>query len=295
MFLNFFTDLRAAKVPVSLREYLTLLEALIRIWPTRGSRISTIFARLPGEGRTPFRPLRPGLRHAFQGIESLGRGLERRKFPEDWLTSLAERYLSDEEKREIAGARLGQALGDAEAAARRAEGASSGRQQMDRHRRHLALRRLWLQPRRHPHRPGQEPQFPRGEGVGKARVQGSRRQRRARHAQHASLALRRLRRFARTGAAEELDLDGDDPRRPRTRAISTSSCGPERRNAVKVLLFLDVGGSMDWHVEIAEELFSAARPEFKHFEHFYFHNCLYEKRVEGQPPPRSTRRSRRSM
>src|ERR671928_1323112 len=90
------------------------------------------------------------------------------------------------------------------------------------------------------------------------------------------IALRRLRRFARTGAAEELDLD--------TTIKETASKGyldvklrPERRNAVKVLLFLDVGGSMDWHIELAEELFSAARAEFKHFEHFYFHNCLYER------------------
>jgi uncharacterized protein with von Willebrand factor type A (vWA) domain len=87
--------------------------------------------------------------------------------------------------------------------------------------------------------------------------------------------LRRLRHFARAGAAEELDLD--------TTIRSTAHRGwldlafrPERRNTVKVLLFFDVGGSMDWHVKISEELFSAARSEFKHMEYFYFHNCLYE-------------------
>jgi uncharacterized protein with von Willebrand factor type A (vWA) domain len=90
------------------------------------------------------------------------------------------------------------------------------------------------------------------------------------------IALRRLRRFARTGAAEELDLD-ETIHETAHKGYLDLKLRPERRNAVKVLLFLDVGGSMDWHIEIAEELFSAARLEFKHFEHFYFHNCLYER------------------
>ena len=89
------------------------------------------------------------------------------------------------------------------------------------------------------------------------------------------IALRRLRRFAREGAAEELDLDGTI-RGTADKGYIDVQMRPERRNAVKVLLFLDVGGSMDWHVEAAEKLFSAARSEFKRLEHFYFHNCLYE-------------------
>jgi len=90
------------------------------------------------------------------------------------------------------------------------------------------------------------------------------------------VALRRLRRFARTGAAEELDLDGTIQETAHKGYLDVKM-RPERRNAVKVLLFLDVGGSMDWHIKVTEELFSAARTEFKHMEHFYFHNCLYEK------------------
>jgi uncharacterized protein with von Willebrand factor type A (vWA) domain len=90
------------------------------------------------------------------------------------------------------------------------------------------------------------------------------------------LALRKLRKFARTGAAEELDLD-DTIKSTAEHGYLDVKLRPERRNAVKVLLFLDVGGSMDWHIEQAEELFSAARAEFKHFEHFYFHNCPYER------------------
>ncbi len=90
------------------------------------------------------------------------------------------------------------------------------------------------------------------------------------------IALRRLRRFAREGAAEELDLDGTI-RSTADKGFIDVRLRPERRNAVKVLLFLDVGGSMDWHVEAAETLFAAARLQFKRLEHFYFHNCLYER------------------
>ena len=89
------------------------------------------------------------------------------------------------------------------------------------------------------------------------------------------LALRRLRRWAREGAADELDL-GATIRRTAEQGWLDVITRPERHNAVKVLLFLDVGGSMDPHVRVVEELFSAARSEFKHLEYFYFHNCLYE-------------------
>ena len=90
------------------------------------------------------------------------------------------------------------------------------------------------------------------------------------------LALRRLRRFAREGAAEELDLDDTIRSTARNAGWLDIKMVPERHNAVKVLLFLDVGGSMDDHVRICEELFSAARAEFKHLEYFYFHNFVYE-------------------
>jgi uncharacterized protein with von Willebrand factor type A (vWA) domain len=90
------------------------------------------------------------------------------------------------------------------------------------------------------------------------------------------LALRRLRRFARQGAAETLDLEGTIDGTARRAGLLDIRMVPERHNAVKVLLFLDVGGSMDEHVRLCEELFSAARGEFKHLEHFYFHNFVYE-------------------
>jgi uncharacterized protein with von Willebrand factor type A (vWA) domain len=90
------------------------------------------------------------------------------------------------------------------------------------------------------------------------------------------VALRRLRRFAREGAADELDLHGTIESTARNAGLLDIKMVPERHNAVKVLLFLDVGGSMDDHVRVCEELFSAARGEFKHLEYFYFHNCVYE-------------------
>jgi hypothetical protein len=90
------------------------------------------------------------------------------------------------------------------------------------------------------------------------------------------VALRRLRRFARQGAAEELDLPGTIDSTARNAGYLDLKMVPERHNAIKVLLFLDVGGSMDDHVRVCEELFSAAKSEFKHLEHFYFHNCVYE-------------------
>ena len=92
-----------------------------------------------------------------------------------------------------------------------------------------------------------------------------------------ALALRKLRRFAREGAAEELDLDATITGTARNAGWLDLKFRPERHNAVKVLLFLDIGGTMDAHVRICEELFSAARGEFKHLEHFYFHNCVYER------------------
>ena len=90
------------------------------------------------------------------------------------------------------------------------------------------------------------------------------------------VALRRLRKFARTGSADELDLDDTISSTARNAGLLDIKMVPERHNAVKVLLFLDVGGSMDPHVKVCEELFLAARTEFKHLKHFYFHNFLYD-------------------
>ena len=90
------------------------------------------------------------------------------------------------------------------------------------------------------------------------------------------IALRRLRRFARDGAPEELDLDGTITSTARKAGMLDILMRPERHNKVKVLLFFDIGGSMDDHIKLCEEMFSAAKSEFKHLEYFYFHNFLYD-------------------
>jgi uncharacterized protein with von Willebrand factor type A (vWA) domain len=90
------------------------------------------------------------------------------------------------------------------------------------------------------------------------------------------VAMRRLRKFARTGAADELDINDTISSTARNGGMLDLKMVPERHNAVKVLLFFDVGGSMDPHIKVCEELFSAARTEFKHMEYFYFHNYIYE-------------------
>src|SRR5216110_3161880 len=90
------------------------------------------------------------------------------------------------------------------------------------------------------------------------------------------IALRRLRKFARTGAPEEFDLD-NTIKGTAHKGYLDIHMRPERHNTIKVLALFDIGGSMDWHIKLVEELFSAAKVEFKHLVHFYFHNCLYEK------------------
>lgn len=90
------------------------------------------------------------------------------------------------------------------------------------------------------------------------------------------VALRRLRKFARTGAEDELDMDNTIRSTAQNAGLLDIKMVPERHNAVKVLLFFDIGGSMDPHIKVCEEMFSAARSEFKHMEYFYFHNFIYE-------------------
>ncbi len=231
MLIDFFFTLRAAKLKVSVKEYLTLLEAIksgVIDDPEGGSPTVDSFYYLSraaaGQGRGAVRQVRPRLRRLLQG-----RRAARRLHPGDPARVAAEapraRALArgEGEDREDG---LGRADGDAEEALRGAEEAPRGRQQDDRHRRHLALRRLRLQPAGHPHRPGEGPQQERGQGLGPAPVQGLRRQPRARHAQHqggaATAAPLRPRR--RRGGARPRR---HDPRRPRpTPAGSTSRWCP---------------------------------------------------------------------
>ena len=275
MFFSFFAELRAAKVPVSLREYLTLMEAmqqrvaafdveefyfLARSSLVKDERHLDRFDRVFG--------------HCFNGIETISDPMA--EIPEAWLRKLTERFLTEEEKKLI------QSLGGWD-------------ELMETLRRRLAEQRArhqggnkWI---------GTAGTSPFGgcgynpEGVRIGQQEGRNRsavkvwdRREFRNlddtvelgTRNIKLALRRLRHFAREGAAEELDLDGTVKLTAHNAGWLDLKLVPERHNVVKLLLLLDVGGSMEDHVRSCEELFSAARSEFKHLIHFYFHNCIYD-------------------
>jgi len=275
MFFTLFTELRAAKVPVSLREYLSFLEALDRDLAYKSVEEFYYLSRacLVKDERH-FDKFDLVFGHVFKGIESLSQALGQTEIPEEWLRKLAERYLTEEEKRQIEAMGWDKLFETLKERLKEQKGRHQGgnkwigtagtspfgaygynpegiRIGQDKNRNFRAVK-VW-----------DKREFKDFDDSVELGVRNMR------------IALRRLRRFARTGAPEELDLD-ETIHETAHRGYLDVKLRPERRNAVKVLLFLDVGGSMDWHVEIAEELFSAARLEFKHFEHFYFHNCVYE-------------------
>jgi uncharacterized protein with von Willebrand factor type A (vWA) domain len=276
MLLTFFTELRAAKVPVTLREYLTLLDALDRDLADKKVEDFYYLSRacLVKDERNLDKFDRV-FGHVFRGIESLAAALESAEIPEEWLKKLAEKYLTEEEKKQLEAMGWDKLLETLKERLEEQKGRHQGgskwigtagtspygaygynpegiRIGQDKNRNFRAVK-VW-----------DKREFKDLDDTVELGVRNMR------------IALRRLRRFARTGAAEELDLD-ETIHETAHKGYLDVKLRPERRNAVKVLLFLDVGGSMDWHVEQAEELFSAARAEFKHFEHFYFHNCLYER------------------
>jgi uncharacterized protein len=276
MFFAFFAELRAARIPVTLREYLTLLEALKG--DVADKRVEDFYylsrACLVKDERNLDKFDRV-FAHAFRGIETVAEALDKPEIPEEWLKRLAERYLSEEEKAQIQALGWDKLLDTLRERLKEQKGRHAGGSK-------------WIGT-------GGTSPFggygynPEGVRIGQDGNRNFRavklwEQRAFRDfddsvelgVRNMRLALRRLRRFARQGAAEELDLD-ETVRETAHKGYLHVKLRPERRNTVKVLLFLDVGGSMDWHIEKAEELFSAARSEFKHFEHFYFHNCPYER------------------
>jgi uncharacterized protein with von Willebrand factor type A (vWA) domain len=282
MLASFFVALRAAGIPVSLTEYLTLLEALagrvaaysVDDFYALGRTVLVKDERHYDRYDRVFGKLFHGIESAFAGVQGESAGTS--ALPPDWLRRRLELALSPEERARI------ESLGGFAALI-------------------AALKdRLATQTHRHEggsHWIGTGGTSPFGadgyqrEGVRMG--QGSSRHRRAAKVwerrefanlsdtvelgtRNIKLALRRLRRFARQGAALELDLPDTIDATARNAGYLELRMVPERHNALKVLLFLDVGGSMDEHVHVCEELFSAARSEFKHLEHFYFHNFLYE-------------------
>jgi len=276
MFVAFFHELKTAGVPVTLREYLTLMEAMEK--DLAGRRVEDFYylarAALVKDERNLDKFDRV-FGHVFKGLELMSETLTP-EIPAAWLKRLAEKYLTEEEKRAI------DAIGGLDKL--------------------LELLRQRMKEQKGRHQGGNKwigtagtspfgayGYNPEGVRIGQDESRNfravkiwDRREFKDLDDQvelgtrNIKIALRRLRKFARTGAPEELDLDGTI-RGSAHKGYLDILMRPERHNAVKVLLFLDVGGSMDWHVKATEELFSAARSEFKHIEYFYFHNCLYER------------------
>ena len=275
MFQRFFAELRAGGVPVSLKEYLVLIEALEKdtIPPDVNDFYYLSRAALVKDERHLDRFDRV-FGHVFKGLENTGDAVSA-QIPDEWLKLLTQKYLTDEEKAQI------EALGGwdklMETLKQRLEEQKEGHEGGSK----------WIGTG------GTSPFGSGGYNPEGVRI-GNEGQRQGRAAKvwenreyknlddsvelgvrNIKVALRRLRKFARDGAPDELDLDGTIKESARQGYLDIVM-RPERRNKVKVLLFLDIGGSMDSHVKLCEELFSAARAEFKHMDFFYFHNCLYE-------------------
>jgi uncharacterized protein len=278
MFLPFFQTLREEGVPVSLREFLTFLEGMaagIAIYDPEGFYHLARMCMVKDERHID--RFDRAFARAFSGLEavSVDQVLEALDLPADWLAKLAERHLSEEERAAIQALggfdklmetlrqRLAEQKGRHQGGSKwigtagtspfgaygyNPEGVRIG-QDESRHRRAV---KVW-----------DKREFRNLDGdaeIGTRTIK---------------LALRRLRRWAREGATEELDLDGTIRATAHHGWLDVQT-RPERRNAVKVLLLLDIGGSMDPHVKVMEELFTAAKAEFRHLEVFYFHNCVYE-------------------
>jgi uncharacterized protein with von Willebrand factor type A (vWA) domain len=275
MFFQFFDELRSAKVPVTLKEYLALMDALssdvIELKVDQFYFLSR--AALVKDERNLDKFDRV-FSHVFKGLETLD-ATETAQLPEEWLRALTEKFLTEEEKKQI------EALGGWE-------------KLME-----TLKKRLEEQKKRHEGgskmigTSGTSPfgamgYNPEGVRIGQDKGRHGRAvkvwdKREYRNlddsvelgTRNIKVALRRLRKWARTGAEVELDLPGTI-KETANKGYLDLKLIPERHNTVKVLLFFDIGGSMDAHIRLCEELFSAAKSEFKHMEFFYFHNCLYE-------------------
>ncbi len=277
MLTRFFFDLRATGIPVSVTELLTLLEGLKQRVVWLSAQDFYFFSRtcLVKDERH-FDRFDRVFAETFAGAEKLFTQIVA-EVPADWLKAVAESTLTEEEKRRI------QSLGGWKKLLETLR--ERLREQQERH----EGGNKWIGTAgTSPF--GAQGYNPEGVRVGQAKQRQGRAVKVWDAREHRNfddgvelgtrnlkLALRGLRRFAREGAPDQLDLEGTISATARNGGLLDLKLVPERRNAVKVLLFLDVGGSMEGHVRLCEELFSAARGEFRHLEHFYFHNFPYEK------------------
>ncbi|HEX8738985.1 MAG TPA: VWA domain-containing protein [Casimicrobiaceae bacterium] len=275
MLVDFFLHLRAFRLPVDTREFLTLVEGLDRRVVSCSLDDFYVLARASlVKDEQLYDRFDAAFRAYFDGVDSLFDA--DRRVPDDWLRGELVRYLSDADRRAI-------------------DEAGGLERLLERFRERLAEQRerhqggsKWIGTG------GTSPFGALGVHPGGIRVgPGSGSHRAAArlwderawrnldgdvelNTRNLRIALRRLRRFAREGAADELDLEGTIAGTAKNAGWLDLRLRPERRNRVKLLLFLDVGGSMEPHVEACEELFSAARSEFRQLESFYFHNCIYD-------------------
>jgi uncharacterized protein with von Willebrand factor type A (vWA) domain len=274
MLLNLIDGLRAAGIPAGLKEHLTLLEALDRdVIGMRAEEFYYLARATFVKDEALLDRFDQVFARVFKGIEG-GTGTDAVDLPEEWLKAVAEKYLTEEERAKIA--KLGSWDELMETLKKRLE------EQQARHK----GGNKWIGTEGtspfgnsgyHPEgiRIGGESKHQRAVKVWDKREFRDLDNSRALGTRNIKIALRRLRRFARDGAADELDIDATIAGTARQGWLDLKM-RPERRNAVKLLLFLDVGGSMDPYIRLCEELFSAATAEFKHLEFFYFHNCIYE-------------------
>ncbi|MCA8867549.1 MAG: VWA domain-containing protein [Rhodobacteraceae bacterium] len=278
MFLPLFNNLRDARMPVTLREYIDFLAAVktgMVLYDVEGFYYLARASLVKDERNLD--KFDRVFAATFKGMENLSIDdvINAVDLPEEWLKKMAEKHLSPEEMAEI------KAMGGfdklMEALKERLK---------DQKGRHQGGSKWIGTAGTSPF--GAEGYNPEGVRIGQEK---SRHQRAVKvwdkrefrnlddsielGTRNIKVALKRLRRWARTGAEDELDLNGTI-RATAEHGYLDIKTRPERRNAVKVLLFLDIGGSMDPYIRLVEELFSAARTEFKHLEYFYFHNCLYE-------------------
>ena len=275
MFMRFVTELRDAKVPVSLKEYLMLMEALDKsVIDRRVDDFYYLSRSALVKDEKNLDKFDQVFGHVFKGLEKVeGTGLA--DIPAEWLRKISEKFLTEEEKAQI------EAMGGfdklMEALAERMK---------EQKERHEGGNKMIGTGGTSPF--GANGYNPEGVRIG---------QDKGRHGKaikvwdkreyknlddsvelgtrNIKVALRRLRRWVRDGSAEELDMDGTI-RGTAEKGYLDIHMRPERRNKISVLIFFDIGGSMDSHIKICEELFSAARTEFKNMEFYYFHNCLYE-------------------
>jgi uncharacterized protein with von Willebrand factor type A (vWA) domain len=275
MFATFFHELKQAKLPVTLKEYLTLLEAVEA--GVAGGRVEDFYylarAALVKDERNLDR-FDQVFGHVFKGLELMA-DAGTANIPEEWLRLVSQLHLSDEDKKRI------EELGGWEKIMEELQKRLA--EQKERHQ----GGNKWI---------GTGGTSPFGAyGYNPAGVRIGQKESRHRRAikvwdkrefkdlagnaeigtRNIKVALRRLRQFARSGAPSELDLQSTI-RGTAEKGYLDLHLRPERHNTVKLLMFFDIGGSMDDHIKEVEELFSAARTEFKHLEYYYFHNCLYE-------------------